>query len=100
MGAWEAEKCAKIAFGYVASYSFAGAVALGILLVTIGSVLAVYWRTRGIEIGLILAGVLSCACFYGGIAVLLKLGQVAWKHQPRVSIGADQEASTVIYFCP
>lgn len=100
LGAWEAYQCAQISFGYSASYSFAVAIVLAIVLMAVGSVLAVYWRTRGIGIGFISAGILSCAGFYGGIALLLKVDRVAWRHEPRVAIGADQVASAVVYFCP
>ena len=70
-------------------------------MAVVGLVLAVYWRTRWVGFGLIAAGVLSCATFYAGIGVLLKLDRVAWKHEPPlVSFGPDQDASIVVYFCP
>jgi hypothetical protein len=47
-----------------------------------------------------MGGVLSVMTFYSGIAVLLKLDRVAWKHERLVSIGPKQNASAVIYFCP
>jgi hypothetical protein len=100
LGAWEAYRCAKIRFGYVATYSFVGAIVLAIVLIAVGLVLVVYWRTRRIGIGFISAGMLSCAAFYGGIFLLEKIDRVAWRHEPRVAIGADQVASLVIYFCP
>lgn len=100
-GLWEAYECARIAYGYVAAYSFAAAISFAIILVIIGLLLAVFWRTRDMGVGFVLAGFLSCVTFYAGIAVLLRLDRVAWKHEPPlVSFGPDQKASAVIYFCP
>jgi hypothetical protein len=100
-GLWEAYECARIGYGYVAAYSFAGAIGIAILLVVIGSLLTVLWRTRNMGVGFVLAGFLSCLTFYGGLAVLTRLDRVAWKHEPPlISLGPDQKASAVIYFCP
>jgi hypothetical protein len=100
-GLWEAHECARIAYGYVASYSFAGAIGFAIIFVVIGLLLTVSWRTRGMGVGFVLAGFLSCLTFYAGIALLTRLDRVAWRHEPPlVSFGPDQKASVVIYFCP
>jgi hypothetical protein len=86
-------------FGYVASYAYAAAWFVAIAAVGVGLLLVIYWRTRGIGAGLISAGLLSCATFYGGIGILLKLDHVAWRHEPPpVAFGPDQKASLVIYF--
>ena len=99
LGAWQARECAAIRFGYAAGYAYAAAVFWAIALVGIGLLLLVYWRTRRIGAGLVAAGLLSCATFYGGMAVLLRLDRVAWRHEPPpVAIGPDQKASLVIYF--
>jgi energy-coupling factor transporter transmembrane protein EcfT len=100
-GVWEAYQCAKVAFGYVASYNFVAAIVVAIVLTIVGLLLAVYWRSRWIGVGFVLAGVLSCATFYSGVTVLLKSDHVAWRHEPpMVTFGPDQKASAVIYFCP
>src|ERR1044071_8516571 len=100
-GVWQAFECARIVYGYAASYSFAGAIGLAIILVITGLLLTVFWRTRDMGVGFVLAGLLSCATFYAGIAVLLRLDRVAWKHEPPLTrIGPDVAASAVIYFCP
>lgn len=99
IGVWQADRCASIRFGYVAAYSYATAVILAIALTIVGLVLLIYWRTRWFGIGLIAMGILSCAMFYGWMAVLLKEGRVAWHHEPPlVSFGFDEKASAVIYF--
>jgi hypothetical protein len=99
LGAWQAKNCAAIRFGYVAELGYATAVFLAIFLSGIGLLLLVYWRTRGVGAGLVAAGLLSCATFYGGMAILLRLDRVAWQHEPPlVAIGPDQKATFVIYF--
>ena len=98
-GMWEAKKCAAITFGYVADYSYVGALFLAVGPGIIGLLLLIYWRTRWFGAGLVVAGILSYAVFYGGMAVLLKEDRVAWRHEPpMVSFGPDQKASAVIYF--
>jgi len=54
-GLWQAYECARIVYGYVAAYSFAGAIASAIILVTIGLLLALFWRTRAMGVGFVLA---------------------------------------------
>jgi hypothetical protein len=99
VGLWQAKSCAAIRFGYVAGYAYASAVFLAIALCCVGVVFVIYWRTRWVGIGLIVAGVLSCAMFYVGIAVLWKLDRVAWRHEPPpFAIGPQVTASLVIYF--
>lgn len=99
LGAWQARECAAIRFGYVAGYAFAAALFWAIALIGTGLLLVVYWRTRGIGVGLVAAGLLSGATFYGGMGILLRLDRVAWRHEPPlVAIGPDQKASLVIYF--
>jgi hypothetical protein len=99
-GLWQAYECATIIYGYVAAYSFAGAIGYAIVLVTIGLLLTVFWRTRSMGVGFVLAGFLSCVTFYAGIAVLKRLDRVAWQHEPPlVSFGPEQKAWAVIYFC-
>jgi hypothetical protein len=99
LGVWQAKYCAEIRFGYVAGYSYATAVFLAIALCGIGLLLIIYWRTRGLGTGLILAGILSCATFYGSMALLMRLDLVAWRHEPpQVSVGPRERASLVIYF--
>jgi hypothetical protein len=99
LGVWQARACAALQFGYVAGYEYAAAEFGAIALVGIGLLLLVYWRTRGIGVGLVAAGLLSCATFYGCMGVLFKLDRVAWRHEPApFAIGPDQKASLVIYF--
>jgi hypothetical protein len=99
LGGWEARDCAATQFGYAAGYAYAGAVFLAIALLVIGALLTIYWRTRPIGLGFVAAGVLSCVTFYGGMAILLRLDRVAWKHEPPpVAIGPSQNADLVIYF--
>jgi hypothetical protein len=98
-GRMAAKDCAATRFGYAAGYSFGAAISLAVLLCGIGLLLLLYWRTRGVGIGLVAAGFLTCLTFYGGIAILLKLDRVAWKHEPPlVAFGPDQKATIVIYF--
>jgi hypothetical protein len=99
LGMWQAKECAAERFGYIAGYSYAAALLLAIGLSVIGLLLLIYWRTRSVGAGLVAAGILSCAVFYAGMAVLLKEDRVAWRHEPApVSIGPDARASAVIYF--
>jgi hypothetical protein len=99
-GLWQAYECARIIYGYVAAYSFAGAIGSAAILVTIGLLLTVFWRTRGAGVGFVLAGFLSCVTFYAGIAILKRLDRVAWQHEsPLVSFGLEQKAWATIYFC-
>jgi hypothetical protein len=101
LGFYEAYACSKIAYGYAAGYSFGVAWLLAILLAAGGLPLTIYWRTRWAGAGLISAGLLSCAAFYGGIALLVSVDRVAWKHEPPMtSFGPDEFASAVVYFCP
>ena len=86
-------------FGYAAGYAYEAAVFLGVVLCGVGLLLAIYWRTRGIGVGLVAAGLISCTSFFGGMALLLRLDRVAWRHEPSpVAIGPDQKAALVIYF--
>jgi hypothetical protein len=99
LGAWEAKACAAETFGYVATYAYVGAPALATGLSMVGALLLIYWRPRWVGAGLISAGVLSCAVFYAGMAVLSKADRVAWHHEPPlVSFGPDVKASAVVYF--
>jgi hypothetical protein len=65
-GLCQAYECARIIYGYVAAYSFAGAIGSAIMLVTVGLLLTVFWRTRAMGVGFVLAGILSCVTFYAG----------------------------------
>jgi len=99
-GLWQAYECARIIYGYVAAYSFAGAIGSAIVLVTIGLLLTVFWRTRSTGVGFVLAGFPSCVAFYAGIAILKRLDRVAWQLEPQlVSFGPEQKAWAVIHFC-
>lgn len=100
LGLWEAIDCAKIRFGYIASYDFAIAFLLGGFLCVVGLLLLPYWRTRSGGIALVAAGVLSYATFLGGITILKKLDRVAWQHEPPMQhvADADDTASLVLYF--
>jgi hypothetical protein len=101
LGLYEAYACSKIAYGYAAGYSFGAAWLLASLLVLSGLPLCVYWRTRWIGVGLVFAGLLSCAAFYGGVGLLVRLDRVTWKHEPpMIAFGPDESASAVVYFCP
>ena len=100
LGLWEAIDCAKIRFGYIASYEFAIALFLGGFLCAVGLLLLPYWRTRSGGVALVAAGVLSYATFLGGITILKKLDRVAWQHDPPMQHVADatDAASLVLYF--
>jgi hypothetical protein len=99
LGAWEAAECSRIRFGYVAGYAYASAVVLGGIASILGFLLLIYWRTRRLGVALIGCGLLSVATFYGGMALLIKTDQVAWRHEPPMQrFGPDQRASLVIYF--
>jgi len=101
LGIWLAKDCASIRFGYVAAYAYAAAMFYSIVLCGLGLLLLVYWRTRGIGAGLVAAGLLTCATFYGGMTVLVRLDRVAWRHEPpAVAFGPDQKATVVVYFRP
>lgn len=98
LGLQGARECAATTSGYLASYDYASAQSLALVLSALGLLLLVYWRTRWIGGGLIAAGILSCAIFYASMNVLLKLDRVAWVHEKMISFGPDQKASMVIYF--
>jgi hypothetical protein len=96
-GVWSAIDCAAIRFGYVAGYSYLLAVSLAIVCCCVGLPLSIWWRTRGIGVGLIAAGLLSCAMFYGGMSVLWRLDRVAWRHERPVKMSLSDKASVVVY---
>lgn len=99
LGLQGARECAATSSGYIASYDYVGTQFIVVLLSVLGLLLMVYWRTRWVGAGLIVAGILSGIVFYGGMAVLLKLDRVAWVHEKMISLpGPDQKASMVIYF--
>ena len=99
VGGWQALECSHIRFGYVASYSYAAAIALGGLALVVGLLSLIYWRTRKLGVALMGCGLLSVATFYGGITLLIKADRVAWRHEPPMQrFGPDQSASVVIYF--
>jgi hypothetical protein len=98
LGWWNAKDCAATYSGYLASYSYVFASAALIGLCVIGLLLLIYWRTRWLGFGLIAAGILSCAMFYGGMKVLLREDRVAWVHEQMVRRDLDTKASAVIYF--
>ena len=74
LGAWQAQECAAIRFGYVAGYAYAAAVFYGILLCGVGLLFLIYWRTRGIGAGLVAAGFLSCVAFLWRHGCLAQIG--------------------------
>jgi hypothetical protein len=99
LGLQGARECAVTTSSYLASYDYAGIWSLAFLFSALGLLLIVYWRTRWLGGGLIVAGILSCAVFYGSMAVLFKLDRVAWVHEKMISFGGpDRKASMVIYF--
>jgi hypothetical protein len=96
---WTAIDTAHIAFGYVASYSFAMIFMLSCLLGVIGISLMIYWRTRSTGAALFCTGIAMYLLFLGCIGILKKFDKVAWEHEPpKVSFGPDQPASLVIYY--
>jgi hypothetical protein len=96
---WAAIDCAHIAYGYVASYSFAMVLMLGCSLAIIGLLLMIYWRTRSTGAALLGTGILTYLVFLGCIGILKRLDKVAWQHEPPMqSFGPDQRASLVIYY--
>ena len=97
-GLWTAHDVSSENSGYAAGYIFDAVFVFGVLALTIGSFLLVYWRTRWFGCGLIAAGTLSYLSLCGGVAVLTKLDRVAWRHEQKVRFGPDQKASAVIYF--
>jgi hypothetical protein len=98
---WAAVDCARIAFGYVASYSFAMVFMLGCAFMIIGTLLMIYWRTRSTGAVLFGSGIAMYLIFLGSIGLLKKFDMVAWQHEsPMQSHGPDQQASLVIYYRP
>jgi hypothetical protein len=98
---WAAIDCARIAFGYVASYSFATVFMLSCILAVAGALLMIYWRTRSTGAALFGAAVVMYLVFLGCIETLKKFDKVAWQHEPPMrSFGPDQQASMVIYYRP
>jgi hypothetical protein len=98
---WAAIDCAHIAFGYVASYSFAIVFMLGCYFAAIGTLLMIYWRTRSTGAALFGSGVAMYLIFLGCIGILKKFDMVAWQHEPPMQhFGPDQQASLVIYYRP
>jgi hypothetical protein len=98
---WAAIDCSHIAFGYVASYSFATVFMLSSVFVIIGTLLMIYWRTRSTGVALIGTGFATYLIFFGCIGVLKKFDKVAWVHEPPPqAFGPDQQASLIIYYRP
>jgi hypothetical protein len=98
---WAAIDCARIAFGYVASYSFAMVLMLSSVLVVSGFVLTIYWRTRSTGAALVGTGIFTYLVFLGCIGILKRLDKVAWQHEPpQQAIGPEKQASLVIYYRP
>jgi hypothetical protein len=98
---WAAIDCSRIAFGYVASYSFAEVFMVGCVFVAIGLLLMIYWRTRSTGIVLLSTGVATYLVFLGCIGILKKFDKVAWVHEPpERAVGPDQQASLIIYYRP
>jgi hypothetical protein len=98
---WAAIDCAHIAFGYVASYSYAVVFMLSCLSVLIGLWLAIYWRTRSTGVALLCTGFAMYLVFLGCIAILKKFDKVAWMHEPPMqTFGPDKQASLIIYYRP
>jgi hypothetical protein len=96
---WSALQCAKIQFGYAATYTYAGIFFSAIALCIIGIFLLIYWRTRSTGIALILCGIILYGGFVASIEVLKKFDRVAWMHEPPMAtFGPDQNASIVIYY--
>ena len=98
---WAALDCSRIAFGYVASYSFAFVLYISVLVVFIGLPTCIYWRTRSTGIVLVVTGFLIYGTFLATIGVLKKFDKVAWVHEPPMRrFGPDQIASLVVYYRP
>ena len=79
---WAAIDCSHIAFGYVASYSFAMVLMLGCASAFVGLVLMIYWRTRSTGAALLGTGIATYLVFLGCIGVLKKFDKVAWVREP------------------
>jgi hypothetical protein len=98
---WAAIDCAHIAFGYVASYSFAIVLQLSCMCAFVGTLLMIYWRTRSTGVALLGTGFGIYLVFIGCIGALKKFDKVAWQHEPTMqAIGPNQQASLVIYYRP
>jgi hypothetical protein len=98
---WAAIDCSHIAFGYIASYSFAAVFMFGCVFVVIGLLLMIYWRTRTAGAAFLSTGVATYLVFLGCIGILKKFDKVAWVHEPPVrAMGPDQQASLIIYYRP
>jgi hypothetical protein len=98
---WAAIDCARIAFGYVASYSYAMVFMLGCASLIVGTLLMIYWRTRSTGAVLLGSGIAMYLIFLGCIGLLKKFDRVAWQHEPPMqSFGPDQQSSLVIYYRP
>ena len=69
LGFWEAKGCAAVGFGYMAIYSYVFALFLAVGLSIVGLVFTIYWRTRWVGVGLIVAALLSYAFFYAGMVI-------------------------------
>jgi hypothetical protein len=99
LGLRVAKQCASISSGYAAAYNYPVVLFITFFFVLFGLPLLVYWRTRWVGCGLMLAGVLNLVAFVGGMRILLMENRLAWRHpQQMVSIGPDQKFSAVIYF--
>jgi len=99
LGCWQAHAISKIRFSYIAGYSHAIAFILAAYLIVLGLPFLIYWRTRWVGFGLLLAGALSLVFYLGGLEISLRLNRVAWQHEPVHLLGTAQKASAVIYFC-
>lgn len=64
-GCWEARECSRIAFGYVASYSYATAILLAVAALVFALPLLIHWRSRRLGWALIGFGLVSLTTFYG-----------------------------------
>lgn len=72
-GLFRAKEYAATRFAHLASQASTATVLYGSVFCAIGLLLLIYWRTRGFGAGLAAAGILSCAAFYGGMAVFTRL---------------------------
>jgi hypothetical protein len=98
---WAAIDCSRIAFGYVASYSYMTVLMLGCVLAAAGLLLMIYWRTRTTGLALLGTGIATYLVFLGCIGVLKKFDKVAWVHEPPMQpVRYNWQASLIIYYRP
>jgi hypothetical protein len=98
-GIWRAHACAQITDSSSGTSTYLITFLTAIAIAIAGFLLCIYWRSRTLGAGLILAGMLTALVFFGDFAWMTRRNEVAWRRRVlTISLAVDRKFSVVVYF--